>query len=158
MSHVLQWVARCREQDWEGRAWMLLIQGGDVHHDENRLGRCSAQLKGSPFEALSELFSAASKAEEYCHWVEIAAKQWLVKRMPTAEPQSISDHFQPALFFVVRAHYCRKDCKACAASHLHPPCQGSKGGLLLSLKGWVSGKAPPTSGTALRMPYFCPKI
>lgn len=75
MSHILQWFIHCREKKWEGRDRILLIRGGDTHHDKNHLGRCSAQLKGSPFEALSELFSAASKAEECCDRVEIAAKQ-----------------------------------------------------------------------------------
>lgn len=75
MSHILQGFIRRGEKTREGRDRILLIRGGDTHHDKSHLGRCSAQLKGSPFEALSEFFSAASKAEEYCHWVEIAAKQ-----------------------------------------------------------------------------------
>lgn len=75
MSHILRWFIGRMEKKWEGRDRTLLIRGDDAHHDKNHLERCSAQLKGSPFKALPELFSAASKAEEYCHRVEIAAKQ-----------------------------------------------------------------------------------
>lgn len=50
-----------------------------------------------------------------------------MKRMPTAEPQPISDHFRPALFFVVRPHHSNSDCKAWAASYPAPRLQGSQG-------------------------------
>jgi len=47
--------------------------------------------------------------------------------MPTAEPQPISDHFRPALCFVVRPHYGNSDHRARAASRPAPPWQGSWG-------------------------------
>lgn len=83
------------------------------------------------------------------------------ERMPTAEPQPISDHFRPALFFVVRPHCSINDCKAWAASHPGPPQQGSEGWRLKELStGSLTAQGGWTLywGMAFRRPYLCPKI
>lgn len=81
--------------------------------------------------------------------------------MPTAEPQPISDHFQPALFFVIRPHCSNNDCKAWVASHPGPPQQGSKGRRLEELStGSLTAQGGQILywGMAFRRPYLCPKI
>lgn len=76
--------------------------------------------------------------------------------MPTAEPQPISDHFQPALFFVIRPHCSNNDCKAWVASHPGPPQQGSKGWRLKEQLN-STGRADTILGYGVQKALFVPK-